>query len=173
MHPDGTATLSVGTSGHGQGHATSFSMIVSDRLGIPMEAIVLVTVVRTLLRLRHTESGLLASEERFKAIVNQAHNEGRAQAMGALGQAALAAASGAADCAGQAAAQLSLGDLYLALTRYDTAVAHYTAAALVTTAWRLPSQGRDEKPRAAYRRDRAARPVGEGGGLARRIRASR
>jgi PAS domain S-box-containing protein len=38
----------------------------------PMEAIVLVTVVRTLLRLRRTESGLLASEERFKAIVNQA-----------------------------------------------------------------------------------------------------
>nr|MBA2281580.1 xanthine dehydrogenase family protein molybdopterin-binding subunit [Acidimicrobiia bacterium] len=39
VHTDGTATIRVGTSGHGQGHATSFSMIVADRLGIPMEAI--------------------------------------------------------------------------------------------------------------------------------------
>jgi PAS domain S-box-containing protein len=38
----------------------------------PVEAVVLLTVVRTLLRLRQTESGLLASEERFKAIVSQA-----------------------------------------------------------------------------------------------------
>ena len=36
---DGTATIRVGTSAHGQGHATSFAMIVSDRLGIPMEDI--------------------------------------------------------------------------------------------------------------------------------------
>ena len=39
VHPDGTATVRCGTSAHGQGHATSFSMIVSDRLGIPMESI--------------------------------------------------------------------------------------------------------------------------------------
>jgi carbon-monoxide dehydrogenase large subunit len=39
VHGDGTATIRVGTSAHGQGHATSFSMIVSDRLGIPMEKI--------------------------------------------------------------------------------------------------------------------------------------
>ena len=36
---DGGATIAVGTSGHGQGHATSFAMIVSDRLGIPMDRI--------------------------------------------------------------------------------------------------------------------------------------
>ena len=36
---DGGATIMVGTSGHGQGHATSFAMLVSDRLGIPMEDI--------------------------------------------------------------------------------------------------------------------------------------
>ncbi|GAA4856183.1 xanthine dehydrogenase family protein molybdopterin-binding subunit [Actinomycetospora corticicola] len=36
---DGGATVAVGTSGHGQGHATSFAMIVADRLGIPMERI--------------------------------------------------------------------------------------------------------------------------------------
>ena len=39
VHRDGTATIRVGTSAHGQGHATSFAMIVSDRLGIPMEDI--------------------------------------------------------------------------------------------------------------------------------------
>ncbi|MGH9045412.1 MAG: xanthine dehydrogenase family protein molybdopterin-binding subunit, partial [Acidimicrobiales bacterium] len=39
IHDDGTATISVGTSAHGQGHATSFAMLVSDRLGIPLESI--------------------------------------------------------------------------------------------------------------------------------------
>jgi len=39
VHPDGTATVMAGTSAHGQGHATSFGMIVSDRLGIPLESI--------------------------------------------------------------------------------------------------------------------------------------
>ncbi len=39
VHRDGRATIRVGTSGHGQGHATAFSMIVSDTLGIPMEQI--------------------------------------------------------------------------------------------------------------------------------------
>lgn len=35
----GWATIKVGTSGHGQGHATSFAMIVSDQLGVPLENI--------------------------------------------------------------------------------------------------------------------------------------
>ncbi len=39
VHRDGRATIRVGTSGHGQGHATAFSMIVSDTLGIAMEQI--------------------------------------------------------------------------------------------------------------------------------------
>jgi carbon-monoxide dehydrogenase large subunit len=37
VHDDGTATIKVGTSAHGQGHATAFAMIVADRLGIPIE----------------------------------------------------------------------------------------------------------------------------------------
>jgi aerobic carbon-monoxide dehydrogenase large subunit len=36
---DGGATIRVGTSAHGQGHATSFAMIVADRLGIPLERV--------------------------------------------------------------------------------------------------------------------------------------
>ncbi|HVV11525.1 xanthine dehydrogenase family protein molybdopterin-binding subunit [Amycolatopsis sp.] len=39
VRPDGGASIKVGTSGHGQGHPTSFSMIVSDLLGIPMESV--------------------------------------------------------------------------------------------------------------------------------------
>ncbi len=39
LFPDGTASIKVGTSAHGQGHATSFAMIVSDRFGIPIDKI--------------------------------------------------------------------------------------------------------------------------------------
>jgi carbon-monoxide dehydrogenase large subunit len=39
IDPDGGATVSAGTSAHGQGHATSFAMIVADRLGIPVEQV--------------------------------------------------------------------------------------------------------------------------------------
>jgi len=39
VETDGTATIRVGTSAHGQGHATSFAMIVADRLGIPLESV--------------------------------------------------------------------------------------------------------------------------------------
>jgi carbon-monoxide dehydrogenase large subunit len=39
VHADGSATVMAGTSAHGQGHATSFSMIVSDTLGIPLDKI--------------------------------------------------------------------------------------------------------------------------------------
>ena len=39
IHADGSATVMSGTSAHGQGHATSFSMIVADRLGIPLDRI--------------------------------------------------------------------------------------------------------------------------------------
>ena len=39
VHPDGSATVAVGTSSHGQGHETAFTMIVADRLGIEMDRI--------------------------------------------------------------------------------------------------------------------------------------
>ena len=35
--PDGTVTATVGTSAHGQGHETSFKMIVSNLLGVAMD----------------------------------------------------------------------------------------------------------------------------------------
>jgi carbon-monoxide dehydrogenase large subunit len=42
VHEDGTASMTVGTSAHGQGHHTSFAMVVSDVLGIPMDKIRLI-----------------------------------------------------------------------------------------------------------------------------------
>jgi carbon-monoxide dehydrogenase large subunit len=36
---DGRVTVRAGTSSHGQGHATSFSMLVADALGVPMDAV--------------------------------------------------------------------------------------------------------------------------------------
>jgi len=39
VNDDGTATIRVGTSAHGQGHATSFAMIVADRLQIPLDRV--------------------------------------------------------------------------------------------------------------------------------------
>ena len=39
VHEDGTATVMCGTSSHGQGHATAFGMIVSNKLGIDLEKI--------------------------------------------------------------------------------------------------------------------------------------
>ena len=36
VHEDGSATISAGTSAHGQGHATSFGMLAADTLNIPM-----------------------------------------------------------------------------------------------------------------------------------------
>lgn len=39
VQPDGRAIARTGTSAHGQGHATSFAMLVSDRTGIPMDRI--------------------------------------------------------------------------------------------------------------------------------------
>ena len=42
INPDGSATATVGTSAHGQGHETSFSMIVQELLGIPMDQVTIV-----------------------------------------------------------------------------------------------------------------------------------
>jgi aerobic carbon-monoxide dehydrogenase large subunit len=39
IHPDGTVTILAGTSAHGQGHQTSFAMIVNSQTGIPLDRI--------------------------------------------------------------------------------------------------------------------------------------
>jgi carbon-monoxide dehydrogenase large subunit len=42
VHDDGTASMAVGTSSHGQGHHTAFAMLASEVLGISMDKIRLV-----------------------------------------------------------------------------------------------------------------------------------
>ena len=44
VHDDGTVSVLAGTSAHGQGHQTSFAMIVSDQTGIPIDRIRLIPV---------------------------------------------------------------------------------------------------------------------------------
>ncbi len=39
IEPDGSVTAWTGSSPHGQGHATSFAMVISDQLGVPFERI--------------------------------------------------------------------------------------------------------------------------------------
>jgi carbon-monoxide dehydrogenase large subunit len=41
VHPDGSATILTGTSPHGQGHATAWAMLASDKIGIPVDRITL------------------------------------------------------------------------------------------------------------------------------------
>lgn len=42
VNPDGSATMYVGTINHGQGHQTTYAMLVSAQTGIPVERITLV-----------------------------------------------------------------------------------------------------------------------------------
>ena len=42
IHDDGSASVYAGTSAHGQGHHTSFAMLTSEVLGIPMDRITLI-----------------------------------------------------------------------------------------------------------------------------------
>jgi aerobic carbon-monoxide dehydrogenase large subunit len=42
IHDDGTVSMAVGTSAHGQGHHTAFAMVASEVLGIPMDRIRLI-----------------------------------------------------------------------------------------------------------------------------------
>ncbi|MGZ4706337.1 MAG: molybdopterin cofactor-binding domain-containing protein, partial [Acidimicrobiales bacterium] len=39
LRPDGTVLVKTGSNPYGQGHHTAWAMLVSDRLGIPMERI--------------------------------------------------------------------------------------------------------------------------------------
>lgn len=49
MNADGTVTAYVGSSAQGQGHQTTFAMIIADQLGVPLDHITI----------RHTDTGSL------------------------------------------------------------------------------------------------------------------
>jgi carbon-monoxide dehydrogenase large subunit len=42
VHPDGRVTIKAGTASHGQGHGTTYAMVASEILGIPIEDITLI-----------------------------------------------------------------------------------------------------------------------------------
>jgi carbon-monoxide dehydrogenase large subunit len=49
MNADGSVTVYVGSSAQGQGHQTTFAMIIADQLGVPLDQI----------HVRHTDTGAL------------------------------------------------------------------------------------------------------------------
>ncbi len=81
INDDGTATMAVGTSSHGQGHDTSFSMVVSDVLGIPIDRITLhqsdtATVKQGIgtMGSRSLQAGGSALQEAAKVVLAQAQD---------------------------------------------------------------------------------------------------
>lgn len=86
IEDDGSATVMSGISAHGQGHATSLTMIVADRLGIPME------------RIRYVHSDT--------AQVRSGGGTGGSRSLQLGGSAVAAAATTVADRARELAAQL-------------------------------------------------------------------
>jgi carbon-monoxide dehydrogenase large subunit len=49
VHPDGTVTVTVGTSPHGQGHETAFAQVAATVLGVPFD----------LIRVVHSDTGVV------------------------------------------------------------------------------------------------------------------
>ena len=77
--PDGTAKVYTGTSPHGQGHFTAWSMLASEQLGIPMDDIEVIASDTDLVRegggtmgSRSLQSGGLAVHEASITVVTQA-----------------------------------------------------------------------------------------------------
>ena len=84
VHADGTVTVLAGTQSHGQGHQTSYAMIVADQTGIPVEQIRLVDGDTDLVRSGGGTSGSRslqlggsavrgATEAMVKALGNSPH----------------------------------------------------------------------------------------------------
>jgi carbon-monoxide dehydrogenase large subunit len=77
--PDGTARVYTGSSPHGQGHVTAWSMLASEQLGIPMEDIEVIANDTDLVATgggtmgsRSLQSGGLAVHEASAELVEQA-----------------------------------------------------------------------------------------------------
>ncbi len=81
VHPDGSATMKAGTSAHGQGHETTYAMIVADRTGIPVDQIRLIQSDTDLVRTgggtggaRSLQLGGSAVHEATEALVDKARS---------------------------------------------------------------------------------------------------
>ncbi|MEM7341923.1 MAG: xanthine dehydrogenase family protein molybdopterin-binding subunit [Actinomycetota bacterium] len=81
VNPDGTATVRAGTSAHGQGHQTTYAMLVSEQTGIPVEDVRLVQSDTDLVRSgggtggsRSIQLGGSAVKEATEAVVAKARN---------------------------------------------------------------------------------------------------
>ncbi|HVB42841.1 MAG TPA: xanthine dehydrogenase family protein molybdopterin-binding subunit [Streptosporangiaceae bacterium] len=123
MNPDGSLTLSVGTSPHGQGHETAFAQVAVDALGgiVPMEKI---TVVHG--DTAAVQEGIGTMGSRAMAVAGPAVQQASSQLLAKLTQVAahmleaspddIEASDGKLSVKGDPSASVSLADV--ALTAY-------------------------------------------------------
>jgi carbon-monoxide dehydrogenase large subunit len=140
VHADGSATVSAGTSAHGQGHATAFAMLVNDRLGIPME------------RIRFVQSDT--------AAVPRGGGTGGSRSLQMGGSAVAAAADDVLEQARKRAAELleaNLDDVELT----DSGEFGVTGVPGITLSWaRVAAHGEELHAGLDFRQDGATFPFG-------------
>lgn len=118
VHPDGRATMKAGTSAHGQGHQTSFAMLVSERTGIAVEDIVLIQSDTDLVRTgggtggsRSLQLGGSAVAKATDAMVDKARSLAAHLLEASVDDIVVDPAAGTVGVAGVPARALSWGEL--------------------------------------------------------------
>ncbi|MEE2683206.1 MAG: xanthine dehydrogenase family protein molybdopterin-binding subunit [Actinomycetota bacterium] len=118
IHDDGTATIKAGTSAHGQGHQTSFAMIVSEHTGIPVENIRLVQSDTDIVPRgggtggsRSLQLGGSAVQNATEAVIDKARNLAAHLLEAAIDDIVVNTDHGSVGVAGVPATALAWGDL--------------------------------------------------------------
>lgn len=118
VHPDGSATIKAGTSAHGQGHQTSYAMILAEQTGIPVERIELVQSDTDLVRTgggtggsRSLQLAGSAVKEATEALITKARNVAAHLLEAAVDDIVVDTASGTLAVAGVPARALTWGEL--------------------------------------------------------------
>lgn len=118
IHPDGSATMTAGTSAHGQGHQTSYAMILSDQTGIPVERIALVQSDTDLVRTGGGTGGSRSLQlagsavlEATEAMITKARNLAAHLLEAAVDDIVVDAEAGTVGVAGVPARALGWGEL--------------------------------------------------------------
>jgi carbon-monoxide dehydrogenase large subunit len=124
VHPDGSATMKAGTSAHGQGHESTYAMIVADRTGIPVDRINLIQSDTDLVRTgggtggaRSLQLGGSAVHEATEALVEKARSLAAHLLEAAVDDIVVDAEAGTVGVAGVPASALGWGDLAAAAAR--------------------------------------------------------
>lgn len=126
VNDDGSATIMAGTSSHGQGHQTSFAMIVAEQTGIPVERITLVQSDTDLVRSgggtggsRSLQMGGSAVKAATEAMIEKARSLAAHVLESATDDIVVDVSAGTVGVTGVPAKALSWGDLAIAARADD------------------------------------------------------